>query len=84
MPQLPSVKPKQLIQALKKLGFYESRQRGTSHLVMVHPDGRRAVIALRSGGELCKGFLVMGFEPYLSTLSLRCKNFWASEYLIRD
>jgi predicted RNA binding protein YcfA (HicA-like mRNA interferase family) len=57
MPQLPSLKPKDLIQALKKLGFYEHRQHGTSHLVMVHADGRRAIIAVHSGRDIPKGTL---------------------------
>ena len=57
MSQLPSVTPKKLIQALKKLGFYEHRQRGTSHLVMKHSDGRRAVIAVHSNRDIPKGTL---------------------------
>lgn len=57
MPQIPSVKPRELVRALKKLGFAEYRQRGTSHLVMVHSDGRRAVIAMHSGRDIPKGTL---------------------------
>ena len=57
MSQLPSATPKDLIQALKKLGFYEHRQRATSHLIMAHPDGRRAVIAVHSGRDIPKGTL---------------------------
>jgi len=57
MPQLPSVKPKELVRALKRLGFSEHRQRGTSHLIMVHVDGRRAVIAMHSGRDIPKGTL---------------------------
>ena len=57
MPRVPSVTPKKLVQALKKLGFFEHRQRGTSHLVMVHSDGRRAIIAMHSGRDIPKGTL---------------------------
>ncbi|MFH1462314.1 MAG: type II toxin-antitoxin system HicA family toxin [bacterium] len=57
MPRLSSVKPRELIQALKKLGFSEHRQRGTSHLVMTHPDGRRAIIAVHHGKDIPKGTL---------------------------
>lgn len=57
MPRLPSVKPRKLVKALQKLGFYEHRQRGTSHLVMVHSDGRRAIIAIHSGQDIPKGTL---------------------------
>ncbi len=57
MPQLPQVTPKKLVQALKKLGFFEHRQRATSHLVLVHPDGRRAIIAMHSGRDIPAGTL---------------------------
>ncbi len=57
MSRLPAIKPKKLIQALKKLGFCEHRQRGTSHLIMVHPDGRRAVVAIHSGRDIPRGTL---------------------------
>lgn len=57
MPRLPSVKPRELVKSLQKLGFYEHRQRGTSHLVMAHPDGRRAIIAIHSGQDIPKGTL---------------------------
>jgi len=54
---MPSVTPKKLVQTLKKFGFFEHRQRGTSHLVMVHPDGRRAVIAMHHGADIPNGTL---------------------------
>lgn len=38
----PRPTAKDLIRALKKLGFYEARQRG-SHVILVHSDGRRKV-----------------------------------------
>ncbi len=46
MPKLPSLKPRQVVKKLKKLGFIEHHQVG-SHLTMKHPvTGHRAVIPL--------------------------------------
>jgi len=56
MPKLPIIKDRQLIKALKELGFYENRQRG-SHLIMVHADGRRTVIVIHSGRDIPRGTL---------------------------
>ncbi len=58
MPKLPVVTPHDLIRALTKLGFFEHRQRGTSHLVMKHGDGRRAIIAVHQGRDIPKGTLL--------------------------
>lgn len=49
MPKLPPVTVRRLIRALERLGFHKHRQRGTSHLIMVHPDGRRTSIAMHPG-----------------------------------
>lgn len=48
MPKLPVITPRRFIAVLKKLGFFEHRQHGTSHLVLKHPDGRRAVVPMHS------------------------------------
>ena len=63
MPKLPSLKPRQVVKKLKKLGFIEHHQVG-SHLTMKHPvTGHRAVIPLHlkdikkgldTGGPLAK------------------------------
>ena len=45
MPKFPAVKDVKLIKILKKLGFFESKEKGTSHLVLKHLDGRRTTIA---------------------------------------
>jgi predicted RNA binding protein YcfA (HicA-like mRNA interferase family) len=39
------------------LGFIEHRQRGTSHLVLKHPDGRRTVVPIHPGYDIPKGTL---------------------------
>jgi len=44
MPKLPSLKPREVVKKLKKLGFVEHHQVG-SHLTMKHPETKqRAVI----------------------------------------
>jgi len=49
MSKLPPTSARRLIRALQRLGFRKHRQRGTSHLIMVHPDGRRTSIAMHPG-----------------------------------
>ena len=56
MPRLPVVSSRELIRTLKKLGFVEHAERGTSHLVFSHPDGRRIVVA-RHSGDIPRGTL---------------------------
>lgn len=57
MPKLQPLKPRELIRALGKLGFFEHRQRGTSHLIMKHADGRRTTIPMHSGKDIPIGTL---------------------------
>jgi len=57
MPKIPIIKAKNLIRALKKLGFSEHRQRGSSHLVLKHLDGRRTIIPIHSGKDIPRGTL---------------------------
>ena len=57
MPKLPIIKDKQLIKVLNKLGFVKHRQGGTSHLVMIHLDGRRTIIPIHSGKDIPRGTL---------------------------
>jgi len=57
MPKLPLIKDRELIRALKKLGFFEHPERGTSHLVFKHPDGRRTTVARHSGKDIPRGTL---------------------------
>lgn len=49
MPKLSPITARRLIRALERLGFRKHRQRGTSHLIMTHPDGRRASIPVHPG-----------------------------------
>lgn len=57
MKRLPSLTAKQVIKALKNLGFYEDRQKG-SHLVLINPaTKRRIVIPVHSGRAIKKPLL---------------------------
>jgi predicted RNA binding protein YcfA (HicA-like mRNA interferase family) len=55
MPKLPQITPRTMIRILKKKGFI-ARTTKSSHLVFVHPDGRRTVIAVHNK-PLAKGTL---------------------------
>jgi predicted RNA binding protein YcfA (HicA-like mRNA interferase family) len=56
MHRINVVRPKDLVRALVRLGFTETRQRG-SHKIMHHIDGRRAVIPMHNK-ELPRGTLM--------------------------
>lgn len=58
MPKLPVVKSKDLVKALKSVGFLEHRQRSTSHLMMKHGDGRRTIVPMHSNKDIPKGTLL--------------------------
>lgn len=55
MANLPSIKPKQALKVLVKLGFEVKRQTG-SHVRLIHPDGRATTIAMHNR-DLPKGTL---------------------------
>ena len=57
MHKLPMIKDRELIRVLKKLGFFEHEERGTSHLVFKHPDGRRTVVSRHAGKDIPRGTL---------------------------
>lgn len=56
MTQMPTVKAKQLIKLLKKLGFINIRQAG-SHIFFKHPDGRTTVVPFHKGKDIGRGLL---------------------------
>ena len=56
MPKLPSLTGKELIKLIEKIGFYESRQRG-SHIRFHNKDGRVTTIPVHSNREIPKGLL---------------------------
>lgn len=57
MPKLPVIKDRDLLRALKRMGFIEVRQPGTSHVFLKHADGRIAVVAMHSGRDVPRGTL---------------------------
>lgn len=57
MPKLPVIKDRELIKILLKLGFAQHKERGTSHLVFAHPDGRRTTVARHPGRDIPRGTL---------------------------
>jgi predicted RNA binding protein YcfA (HicA-like mRNA interferase family) len=56
MAKLPTLTGKQLITALKALGFEPIRTRG-SHTLLKHPDGRATVVPVHSGETIGRGLL---------------------------
>ncbi|MBU3925606.1 type II toxin-antitoxin system HicA family toxin [Patescibacteria group bacterium] len=54
--RLPTLKAKDLIRVLRKLGFYEARQKG-SHLCLKHPDGRFTLVPCHGGEDVDRGLL---------------------------
>ena len=57
MKQLPSLKARDVIRALKKLGFEESHQKG-SHLTLINrATGKRTIIPIHPGKDIKKPLL---------------------------
>lgn len=48
MPPVPVLTARQVVAALKRHGFVESRQSG-SHMRLVHPDGRGVTVPMHAG-----------------------------------
>ena len=57
MSRLPRINARKLIRVLRKLGFVEHTERGTSHLVFSHPDGRRTLVSRHGSKDIKKGTL---------------------------
>lgn len=56
MPKLPAVKSKQLLKALKNMGFFEYHSVG-SHVQFKHPDSRRTTVPAHQGKDVPRGTL---------------------------
>ena len=56
MSRLPTLKPRQVVRALKRAGFAEHHQRG-SHLYLRHPETRRMTSVPMDPGDLRRGTL---------------------------
>lgn len=51
MGKLPTLKPREVVALLAKLGFSEARQRG-SHKQYRHPDGRGTTVPFHAGQDI--------------------------------
>lgn len=54
--RLSTLKARNLISALKKIGFVEARQKG-AHICFKHPDGRFTLVPYHSGEDISRGLL---------------------------
>jgi predicted RNA binding protein YcfA (HicA-like mRNA interferase family) len=54
--RLPTLKARDLIRALKKLGFNEVRQKG-GHIFFKHPDGRFTLVTHHGREDISRGLL---------------------------
>lgn len=54
--RLPSIKARQVIRVLRKLGFIPIRQRG-SHIFFKHLDGRYTLVPYHSNEDIGRGLL---------------------------
>ena len=56
-PKLPSVNARQLIRALKQVGFEEQRQRGSHLHLKRDSDGKRVTVPVHKGRSIPTGTL---------------------------
>jgi len=57
MSNFPSIKAKEFIKVIEKLGFYLDRQKG-SHAIYKDSDGKRVVVPIHAGKDLKPGTLM--------------------------
>ena len=55
--RLPMVKPRELIRALKKIGFKEVRQTG-SHLILLNPVAKKIIPVPMHNKDIKRGLLI--------------------------
>ncbi|KKQ35129.1 MAG: hypothetical protein US51_C0015G0005 [Microgenomates group bacterium GW2011_GWA2_37_6] len=56
MSKLPPLKARELIKTLRKLGFYQTRQKG-SHAFFLHKDGRSTTVPIHPTKQIGRGLL---------------------------
>ncbi len=52
----PMLKAREIVRALHKLGFIQTRQKG-SHAIFTHPDGRVTSVPRHGGEDIGRGLL---------------------------
>jgi len=52
MGRLPSIKARELLRILLRLGYSIQARRGGSHRLLIHPDGRTVLWAFHEGEEI--------------------------------
>ncbi|MBI3868255.1 MAG: type II toxin-antitoxin system HicA family toxin [Verrucomicrobia bacterium] len=58
MPRLPRIRGRELLRALRRIGFEVLRIKGSHHF-MRHPDGRSTVVPVHSGEVIGPGLLTI-------------------------
>jgi predicted RNA binding protein YcfA (HicA-like mRNA interferase family) len=56
-PELPILKPRELIRALERMGFRLARKSKGSHRQYEHQDGRRTTVPVHKGRDIGPGLL---------------------------
>jgi predicted RNA binding protein YcfA (HicA-like mRNA interferase family) len=56
MPNLPRLRGREVVAALRRAGFVALRIKGSHHFLQ-HPDGRRTVVPVHSGETIGPGLL---------------------------
>jgi len=54
--RLPIFKARDVVRILKRLGFFEVRQKG-AHICFKHPDGRFTLVPRHDGEDIGRGLL---------------------------
>lgn len=68
--RLPTLKARDIVRILKKLGFYKVRQKG-SHICFKHPDGRFTLVPQHGGEDISRGLL----RHIIQEINISRKNF---------
>ena len=55
--KVPVLKPEEVIKALLKLSFVNTRKSKGSHFRFTHPDGRKTTVPVHKGKDISKGLL---------------------------
>lgn len=54
--RLPTIKARDVMRVLRKIGFYKVRQKG-AHVFFQHPDGRTTLVPRHNGEDIGRGLL---------------------------